>query len=476
MAEQYMYKYVLSNGRFYVGRDKVNEYLRAKDHLQNALSVVDKAFYPEDYVIYPGKITFKGFQLMDKPQHFENDWGQLICSNKKSAQQILLPFHNNLDIMQDYEHLKSVLEMTINAFGDTKRRIFDNSMASFYKVKTRDFFIQQLQESLGTDDDLIRIMRSAQTKEKRGKTAKQNEYIRTLQQFSNDNNFVLSPSAYQIVTWSAVPITLWKNAPCFQLDRETIEILQQAGCKYKQHDVTTLYELLLISNSSLFNNDETDVIESLLTMQAYSVNPSQMANVNFGNKEIKDGINIKFNNTVIGTKKSNADDAEVTVDLNQLGVSLLQGMPLDKKDARFTQEQLDKVKKLVNASYKGTKNILPDGTLQLWDTSNPAAVKAIANLARRNKNKIQEVRQVDVKKAIDIEQNKILVLDLADALGLGDFQEGMAVLRELILRAINKFFSDSAGIEKIWQSFAKQKEMLKYTLSEIYYDTQSYTK
>lgn len=475
MAEEYMYKYILSNGRFYVGRDKTNEFLRAKDHLQNALSVVDKTLNPNNPVIPAGKLTYDGFKLFEnniKPQHFEQEWGKLICSNIKTARQILLPFREQVN-QNDYDKLAQTINFIIPQ-GRKMRKIVNDqgSISSFYKKESKNFFINQLSENYDYDD-LVKAMRKAKRMEARTRTEKQLAYKQEVQDFAIEHKFVESPRAYKITMWSAVPITLWKKAPCFQLDTTIIERLRIAGCKYKKRDITTLYELLLVTNPTLFNNDEVDVIESLLTMQSYAINPLQMTNVNFGNKKINStGVNIKFNDTIIGTKDSNADEVKVSVDLNQLAASLLKGMPLDKKDVRFTPEQLKEVRKLFNISYKGNNATPSNGTTQLWDTSNPDAVKAITKLVKKQQKNIQNIKKVEVENAIKVEQNKNLVVNLAEVLGQGDFAEGVKELQQMVTSSVNKFFKDAAGIDKIWKSFAKQKEMLRLTLSEIYYDSQ----
>ena len=147
-------------------------------------------------------------------------------------------------------------------------------------------------------------------------------------------------------------------------------------------------------------------------------------------------------------------------------------MPLDKKDVRFTPEQLKEVRKLFNISYKGNNATSSNGTTQLWDTSNPDAVKAITKLVRKQQKNIQNIKKVEVENAIKVEQNKNLVVNLAEVLGQGDFAEGVKELQQMVTSSVDKFFKDAAGIDKIWKSFAKQKEMLRLTLSEIYYDSQ----
>jgi hypothetical protein len=76
----YMYKYVLTNGNFYVGRDMVSSMKRAKDHLQNALHITSTEKNPKG--LYP--IISKGFlgysseahkwvMKSTKPSVFEKD-------------------------------------------------------------------------------------------------------------------------------------------------------------------------------------------------------------------------------------------------------------------------------------------------------------------------------------------------------------------------------------------------------------------
>ena len=87
---------------------------------------------------------------------------------------------------------------------------------------------------------------------------------------------------------------------------------------------------------------------------------------------------------------------------------------------------------------------------------------------------IRKLAQSEVDKAIQIEQKKIMTLNVTQALGEGDVKEGVDILNNILTTALNKFFADSIGIESIWRAFAKQKEMLRLTLSEIYYDSQAH--
>lgn len=479
----YMYKYVLTNGNFYVGRDMVSSMKRAKDHLQNALHITstEKNSNKRYPIISQGFLGYsseahKWTMKSTKPSVFEKDWG--LAMNPE----VLQGFAQS-DVELDEQELIDLFN-----YGG-KHRILTSIASYSFKKKGASSWEAFKKESNNIDDDiqLAHKFKSAANKDSIGLTKESKDsHIPGILDLGEKNFYTGHQSDYALQFWSAIPNSFWNMSSAFNIkvNEQNKEIVDLLG-------TNRLDKILQLFFPSVFKYDE-DTIECLLTINAYQ-SPDKtivMLNNKAGNIHIEnlnkntnslilheESKGFKLNLTSMIEEEQYEFELDTSIDqqtANLLGKMIIdyaktrQGYDLSNKKItaeyiKNKQKQLKELKKQYNQIVKredNNKRKKMDKDIN-WKELTPILKKLGLSNTINTKSKIEE--------AFKIQEYNNRSLQISYNFMPGDPQEGLKRILQFIEEQLVIFCGKD--LNPIWKQFANTEQMLKLSLAEIYYDS-----